>query len=191
MERVVVEALQTPDRLVRLAVDLVNTRTREPERLHSPEALRQFLLDHAEPEPVVVDEDALAAVLAVRERLRSVFTLPADEAAAVLNGLLADYAVRPYLSDHDGTTWHLHVAGPDASWAEWLGAATALGLAGFAAGHGFGSAGVCAADDCEQVFVNPAARRVRRFCTPTCATRTRVASYRARHAGEPSGHARR
>ncbi len=185
------EPLQTPDRLVRLAVDLVNTRTREPERLTSPDALRAFLLDHAEPEPVVVDEDDLTAVLAVRERLRPVFTLPADKAAAVLNGLLADYAVRPYLSDHDGTTWHLHVAGPDASWAEWLGAATALGLAGFAAGHGFGSAGVCAAGDCERVFVNPAERRPRRFCTPTCATRTRVAAHRARRAGEPSAVAPR
>ena len=185
------EPLQTPDRFVRLAVDLVNTRTREPERLISPDALRGFLLDHGEPEPVEVDEHDLDAVRAVRERLRPVFTLPAGEAAAVLNGLLADYAVRPYLSDHDGTTWHLHVAGPEATWAEWLGAATALGLAGFAAGHGFGSAGVCAAEDCERVFVNPAPRRVRRFCTPTCATRTRVATHRARHAGEPSGQASR
>ena len=170
------ETLQTPDRLVRLAVDLVN------EQLASPEALRRFLLDHAEPEPVRVTEAAVIEVRAVRERLRPAFELSAAEAAAVLNGLLADYAVRPYLSDHDGSPWHLHVSDPGASWAQWLGAATAVGLAGFVAGHGFESAGVCAADDCERVFVNPAARRPRRFCTPTCAGRTRVASYRARHA---------
>jgi hypothetical protein len=169
------ESLQTPDRLIRLAVDLVNA-----EELGSPEALRQFLLDHAEPEPVRVDEADLAGVLAVRDRLRPAFELPAAEAARVLNGLLADYAVRPYLSDHDGTQWHLHVSGPEANWAEWLAAATALGLAGFVAGHGFEAASVCAAADCERVFVNPAARRPRRFCTPTCAGRTRVASYRAR-----------
>jgi predicted RNA-binding Zn ribbon-like protein len=171
-----VETLQTPDRLVRLAVDLVN------EQLTSPESLRRFLLDHAEPEPVRVTPEDLAEVRAVRDRLRPAFELPAAGAAAVLNGLLADYAVRPYLSDHDGSPWHLHVSDPGASWSQWLGAATAVGLAGFVAGHGFASAGVCAADDCERVFVNPAARRPRRFCTPTCAGRTRVASYRARHA---------
>lgn len=176
------ETLQTPDRLVRLAVDLVNTRTREPEQLTSPEALRRFLLEHAEPEPVETDERDLAAVIVVRERLRPVFHTSPREAAGVLNTLLAEYAVRPYLSDHDGTSWHLHVADEDADWAHWLGAATALGLAGFAAGHGFEAMQQCDAADCERVFVNPAEHRPRRFCTPTCASRTRVATYRARKA---------
>jgi predicted RNA-binding Zn ribbon-like protein len=175
-----VESLQTPDRLVRLAVDLVNTRTMEPEKLTSPEALRQFLVDHAEPEPIEVTATDLAEVIEVRERLRPVFHSEPGEAAAIINGLLADYATRPYLSDHDGTEWHLHVAEPEASWAQWLGAAAALGLAGFAAGHGFAAIDACAADNCERVFVNAAERRPRRFCTPTCATRTRVAVHRAR-----------
>lgn len=179
------ESLQTPDRMVRLAVDLVNTRTREPERLTDAGALRRFLLDHAEPEPVEVTEDDLAGVIGIRERLRPVFEAVPARAAGVLNDLLRDFATRPYLSDHDGTSWHLHVARDDASWAEWLGAATALGLAGFAAGHGFGAMDVCAAGDCERVFVNPAARRPRRFCTPTCAGRTRVAQHRARQATRP------
>ena len=144
--------IQTPDRQVRLAVDLVNTRTLDPEQLTAPEDLRAFLLDHGESEPITLDEDEL----------------------------LAEYAVRPYLSDHDGSPWHLHVAKPGASWAEWMAATTALGLASFAAGHGFKALGTCAAVDCERVFVNPAERRQRRFCTPTCASRTRVASYRAR-----------
>ncbi|TDW19315.1 CGNR zinc finger domain-containing protein [Kribbella kalugense] len=170
--------IQSPDRLIRLAVDLVNTRTREPEQLTSPAALRAFLLEHGEPEPIELNEDDLIAVRAVRERLRPVFD--GEDGAKVLNGLLAEYAVRPYLSDHDGAPWHLHVAEPDASWAEWLAATTALGLATFAAGHGFEALGVCAAVDCERVFVNPAERRPRRFCTPRCSSRTRVASYRAR-----------
>nr|WP_242001644.1 CGNR zinc finger domain-containing protein [Kribbella steppae] len=60
---------------------------------------------------------------------------------------------------------------------------TALGLAGFAAGHGFAAIGTCAAVDCERVFVNAAERRPRRFCSPTCSSRTRVASHRARRSG--------
>ena len=175
------ETLQTPDRLIRLAVDLVNTKSLDPEKLTSPEALERFLLDHGEP-TADVDEDDLDQVKAVRERIRPVFHAEPRDAAMILNDLLAEYAVRPYLSDHDGAPWHLDVAKPEATWAEWLAAGTALGLAGFAAGHGFASIDSCAAEDCQRVFVNPAERRPRRFCTPTCSSRTRVASYRARRA---------
>jgi predicted RNA-binding Zn ribbon-like protein len=172
--------IQSPDRLVRLAVDLVNTRTLEPEQLTTPDRLRAFLLDHGEPEPVDVGEDDLTAVRGVREGLRPAFHGSSAEAAQAVNGMLEEYAVRPYLSDHDETPWHLHVARPDASWAEWLAATTALGLATFAAGHGFEALRVCAAADCERVFAHAAEKRPRRFCTPRCSSRTRVASYRAR-----------
>jgi predicted RNA-binding Zn ribbon-like protein len=174
-----VESLTTPDRMIRLAVDLVNTKSLDPEKLTSPEALRRFLLDHGEP-TATVDEGDLAEVKAIRERIRPVFHADPAEAASMLNELLSDYAVRPYLSDHDGSQWHLHVAKPEATWAEWLAAGAALGLSGFAAGHGFDAIDTCAATDCERVFVNAAERRPRRFCTPTCSSRTRVASYRAR-----------
>ncbi|WP_427889648.1 CGNR zinc finger domain-containing protein [Kribbella sp. GL6] len=167
--------IQSPDRLIRLAVDLVNLR-----ELPGPAELRAFLLAHGEPEPVEVDEDDVEGVRAVREALRPVFEDDPAEGARAVNALLARYAVRPYLSDHDGTPWHVHVAEPDASWADWLAATTALGLATFAAGHGFESLAVCAAANCDRVFANTAVNRPRRFCTPRCATRTRVATYRAR-----------
>ncbi|HEY0690411.1 MAG TPA: CGNR zinc finger domain-containing protein [Kribbella sp.] len=78
------------------------------------------------------------------------------------------------------------MAKPEATWAVWLAAGAALGLAGFAAGHGFEAIDNCAAPDCERVFVNAAERRPRRFCTPTCSNRTRVASYRTRQQGAPT-----
>jgi predicted RNA-binding Zn ribbon-like protein len=172
--------IPAPDRLVRLAVDLVNTRTLSPERLTSPAAVREFLLEHGESDPITLDDADLVAVRAVRERIRPVFHADPATAARVLNELLEEYAVRPYLSDHDGSPWHLHVAKPGATWAEWLAATSALGLASFVAGHGFKALAVCAAADCEQVFANAAEKRPRRFCTPRCSSRTRVASYRAR-----------
>ncbi|MFI5732575.1 CGNR zinc finger domain-containing protein [Kribbella sp. NPDC051587] len=171
--------LTTPDRMIRIAVDLINTRTHDPEQLTSPAVLEQFLLDHGEPVADVDDQD-LDQVKAIREQIRPVFHAGPAEAAGVLNELLTKYAVRPYLSNHDGSPWHLHAAEPEASWAEWLAAGAALGLASFAAGHGFEAIKTCAASDCERVFVNAAERRPRRFCTPTCSSRTRVASYRAR-----------
>nr|WP_239062440.1 CGNR zinc finger domain-containing protein [Streptomyces sp. SID13031] len=181
--------MTTPERMVRIAVDLVNTKSRNPEKLTSPEALGQFLLEHGEP-AATVDERDLAQIKVIRERIRPVFHAEPADAARILNELLTEYAVRPYLSDHDGSPWHLHVAKPEPTWAEWLAAGAALGLAGFAAGHGFDAIGACAAADCERVFVNAAERRPRRFCTPTCSSRTRVASYRARSkaAAADSGH---
>ena len=65
--------IQSPDRLVRLAVDLVNTRTRDPEQLNEPGDVRTFLLEHGESEPITLDEHDLAEVRAVRERIRPVF----------------------------------------------------------------------------------------------------------------------
>ncbi|MFB6723988.1 CGNR zinc finger domain-containing protein [Kribbella sp. NPDC056345] len=165
------------ERMVRVAVDLVNEG-----ELPCVESAEAFLRAHDEPEPIEITHPELAGINAVRERLRPVFGAEPAEAARLLNGLLRDYAVRPYLTEHDGTPWHLHVAEPDAGWAEWLAAQTALALAGFAASHGFGALAECAAADCRQVFVNSTPKRPKRFCTPTCAGRTRVAAYRARRA---------
>ncbi|WP_350281578.1 CGNR zinc finger domain-containing protein [Kribbella sp. HUAS MG21] len=169
--------IQSPDRLIRLAVDLVNA-----DKLRTTGDLQAFLLEHGEPGPIDVDENDLAAIRLLREWLRPVFHGDSAQGARVVNAMLKRYAVRPYLSDHDGTPWHVHVARPGASWAEWLAATTALGLATFAAGHGFEALAVCAAADCERVFANAAEKRPRRFCTPRCAGRTRVAAHRARRA---------
>jgi predicted RNA-binding Zn ribbon-like protein len=175
------DSLQTPDRAVRIAADLVNTGRSGVETLPTAADLRRFLLDHAEPEPVTVTAEELARVRAVRQRLRVAFeTDDPHEAAHVLNDLLAAYAARPYLSDHDGTPWHLHVTGMEADWAQWIGATTAMGLAVLVAGHGFDVLRRCPATGCERVFIATSRRQTRRYCSPTCASRTRVTAHRIR-----------
>ncbi|MPZ27951.1 MAG: hypothetical protein GEV12_16445 [Micromonosporaceae bacterium] len=169
---------------MRIAVDLVNTHRDGAELLAGPDDLRRFLLDHAEPEPVSVTGAELAKVRVLRQRLRAVFEAERDvDAAAILNALFAEHATRPYLSDHDGAPWHLHVSTMDADWGRSLAALTAMGLAVLVAGRGFGVLRRCAAAGCELVFVATTPGRVRRFCSPACATRTRVSSYRDRHRG--------
>ncbi|MFW6091486.1 MAG: CGNR zinc finger domain-containing protein [Actinomycetota bacterium] len=166
---------------MRIATDLVNTGANGADSMREPAALRRFLLEHAEPEPVAVTADDLDGVRAVRERLRAVYAASRDaDAAAIINELLAEHATRPYLSDHDGTPWHVHVTSPDAPWAQWMAATTAMGLSVLVAGHGFGALRICAADTCDRAFVSTSRERVRRFCSPQCATRTRVGAYRAR-----------
>lgn len=179
--------MQTPGRPVRIATDLVNTWRQGQERLRTATDLRQFLLDHAEPEPVRVTEEEVAEVRLIRRQLREVFEAEQERyAAAILNRLLAVHATRPYLSDHDGNPWHLHVTTMDASWAQWLAAVSATGLAVLVAGYGFGVLRCCAAASCGAAFVTTA-RRARRFCSPACATRTRVRAHRAR--ARPGGRA--
>lgn len=161
--------IQDPERALRLATDLVNARDLD---------LRQFLLDHGEQEPVTVTEQEVTKAKALAERLRGVFG--GDEPAEIVNELLAAHVARPYLSNHDGHPWHLHVSLPDADWAEDLAAIIALGLAVFAAGHGFEPLRRCAADGCVTVFADTSRNHTRRFCTTKCATRSRVAAHRAR-----------
>jgi predicted RNA-binding Zn ribbon-like protein len=179
---VVIDSLQTPDRAIAIATDLVNSAAGGADTLSTAEAVREFLLDHAEPEPVKVTVDEVAKIHALRRRLRAVYEANDDRVAAgVLNELFAAYATRPYLSEHDDTPWHLHVTAMEADWGEWMAGTTAMGLAVLVAGHGFEALGVCADDTCDRVFTSTAKQRVKRFCSTTCATRTRVSAYRARH----------
>lgn len=175
------DSLQTPDRALSIATDLVNTHRRDAELLRDPADLRRFLLEHAEPEPVTVTSRDVDEVRGVRQRLRAVYEAEnPDDAAETINQLLAENATRPYLSNHDGNPWHVHVATEDASWAQSLAAMSATALATLAAGYGFEALRTCAATDCDRAFVTTTAKRVRRYCSQTCGTRARVSSHRAR-----------
>lgn len=176
-------SIRDPKRFVHLAVDLVNTARDGYDFLCTPHDLRTFLLESGEPEPFEVNDSDVLDVLELRQRLRRVFTASSeDEAARVLNEVLHESATAPYLSRHDEVGWHLHVAKPDAEWAEWLSALTATGLAELLSGGGFGRMRVCAADACERAFIDESRNHTQRFCCQSCATRTRVNAYRARQA---------
>lgn len=177
-------SVREPDRFVQLAVDLANTLRDGEDLLVSPVDLNRFLVEAGEPEPFEVTQDDVFDIVALRARLRAVFDARTeDEAAVLLNALLAESASAPYLAPHPQVGWHLHVARPDASWGEWLAALTATGLAELISAGGFGRIGVCAAEDCLRVFVDESRNHSQRYCTSTCASRSRVTAYRARRAG--------
>jgi predicted RNA-binding Zn ribbon-like protein len=177
------------DRVVRLAVDLVNLRARLPERAPlDARTLRRFLAEHGEPAPVRLGPADAAAIAAVETELRAVFDAPGvDEAAALVNGLLLRAGSRPRLSNHHGTRWHLHVTGEDAPWAEWLAATTGLGLARLLAEDGTGRLGRCAAPGCRRVFAGGPRNHPRRYCSPACGNATRVRAFRDRRRGRTGG----
>ncbi|HEX2240591.1 MAG TPA: CGNR zinc finger domain-containing protein [Actinomycetota bacterium] len=170
------------DHSVQAAADLVNTRgsTTGNEYMGTPEQVAKFLAEHDFRAPHRVTKADIAQLHDLRDRLRDVF-LSEDEkkAARILNQLLEELDVMPYLTDHDGD-WHIHYAPEDASLGRRVAAATAMGLATVISTYGFDRLGVCAADNCKDVFVDMSRNKSRRFCNDICCTRMNVAAYRAR-----------
>lgn len=177
-------SVREPNRFVQMAVDLVNSVRDGQDFLVTPYELHEFLAERGEPEPFEVTTMDVIEVTGVRARLRRVFAAQTeDDAVVVLNELLGEFASAPYLTHHAEVGWHLHMAKPGAGWAEWLGALTATGLAGLVSAGGFDRMRVCAAQGCQRAFVDESRNHSQRFCSASCATRTRVNAYRARQGG--------
>jgi hypothetical protein len=102
------------------------------------------------------------------------------EVVRLLNALMSRHPIRPRVSGHDATTWHLHVNDEDASVARTLTSEALLGLAILVSEVGPTRLGRCAAEGCTGAFVDTSANNSRRFCSSRCATRTNVAALRRR-----------
>ncbi len=177
-----------------LAVALVNTAPyeRQEDLLTTRDQLRALLLAHDEPGPVDIHDRDLADARQARDALRGVFSAhesnesnesnESDQnVAALLNDLLARTA-QPRLVEHEGVPLHLHVDPPGTSWGGWLAASGAMALALLIAEHGTDVLGRCDAPGCAHVLLRTGPGPARRFCDNACASRTRVAAYRARQA---------
>lgn len=103
-----------------------------------------------------------------------------DQAANLLNNLLAGHARPPRLTTHGGTFgWHLHVDGDDdGPWGEWLLTSSCLGLAVLLTESQACPGGLCASPSCRKPFVDVGGGSPQRYCSPRCATRERVAAHR-------------
>lgn len=129
-----------------------------------------------------LDAAAVRSLRPVADELYEVFEAPTiDACARRLNAMLARRCGPPRLSNHDGTGWHLHLDGSDdAPWAEWLAASGAFALATIIANTGRHPGGICHADGCDRPYLNVGAGGAQRYCSPRCASRSRVAAYRRR-----------
>lgn len=184
------------DTTVQMAVELVNTHNpasstpSEADQLLDLESLRAYLdrfedewhgEDWAAREP---EDRDLEEVRVLRERLRSVFkAADSADAASVLNELLADTAAGPRISHH-GDGPHLHFEPGRACMADWLGAATAMGLTVVLCDYGFERFGTCGSTTCDDAYIDTSKNRSRRHCSSTCTTRENVAAHRQRAKAE-------
>lgn len=178
---------------IEVAVSLVNalaTTTAGGRPVLAPESDEE-LRDRAE--RALRDADALRSPLdAERARgleqlarqLREIFVAVHerrdDDAGALLNKLFARSGATPHLHRTGAEPLHLHFHRPDAGVVQGWTAGCAVGLA-YALGSGHGDRlGVCAAPDCDRVFVDLSRNGSRRFCRTACQNRVKAANYRAR-----------
>ncbi|ALE07451.1 RNA-binding protein [Arthrobacter sp. ERGS1:01] len=123
----------------------------------------------------------LAAVRAMREELRTIWTAPEDLAVTMVNALLARADALPQLVRHDQWDWHLHATAPAAPLAQRMGVEAAMALVDVIRSKELGRLKVCAAPDCRAVLIDLSKNRSRQYCdTGNCGNRAHVAAYRRR-----------
>jgi len=162
-----------------LAVSLVNTDC--PDHGHrdglvSVDGYRAFTAGLPQLNSRVTPGD-LEALTQFKAELRLIFIAAAagkgDEVVARLNGLLTRYPFHPEIAQHDGQSWHLHLA-ESGSAADRYAARAVIGLAGIVTQMGPERLGTCAGAACQGVFIDASTNRSRRFCSDRCAAKVRA-----------------
>lgn len=179
--------------LLDAAVSLVNaltdgTRQGRPFTAPRDAALPQAVHDALPPTPhrTAVGPDDAADLADTARRMRAVFEAVdsgrSDPAALLVNELLRTTGARPQLDRVGDEPWQLHFHGADDTLAVgWsAGCATALALA--VGSELAGRLGVCAATQCDRVYVDNSRNAVRHFCSDACRSRVKAAAFRARKA---------
>jgi predicted RNA-binding Zn ribbon-like protein len=168
------------------AAALVNTAARGEETLTDLGALEVFLDKHGFTGRRDRTAAELRQVRALRPKLRAAWEAGDTQAVVVLaNGLLREADARPWLIDHDGWGWHLHVSDLDAPLVDRLAAEAGMALADMIRSGELDRLRICAAEDCDAVLVDLTRNRSRIYCdTGNCGNRQHVAAYRARRKGE-------
>jgi predicted RNA-binding Zn ribbon-like protein len=159
------------------ATDLVNADLDTIESVRRFLSTRPLLAERVTPEdlgPLQQVQQGLAAVVDASARAQE------EEVVALLNDLLSRHVIRPRISGHDASTWHLHVNESDAPASTTLIAEALFGLTLLVTDLGALRLGRCASPTCGDAFVDTSPNRSRRFCSSRCATRTNVAALRER-----------
>jgi hypothetical protein len=174
-----------------LAVRLVNTTNQSRQRgdgLATVESYRAGVADRPHLAGKVTPGD-LEALRLLREELRAIFTA-ADRAdgaqvAERLNALLTRHPIHQQIVSHDGQHWHVHLV-ESGSAADRHAAGAIAGLTGLVTESGTDRFGVCAAADCERVFLAARPAAEKRYCSEQCKPKASVRALRTPGRGSAS-----
>jgi len=169
-------------------VGLLNTWDElEPDpELITDHADAEFLLRrHGFPDAAErVDDAEVDALRTLRTRVRDGWEAGSPEDAAdLLNALLADCTVHPRLVAENGSGLVFRWDRPGLRGRDFLAGLAAYALLEELRSHGADRLGICVAGPCRCVYVDTTKNRTRRYCCTKCADRTNAAAYRARARG--------
>ena len=161
------------------AVALVNS-AEPPDTLTTQDELDAFFTAHDYSGARTHDAGELQAVRKLRAPLRELLTSDRDEAARIVNRILAERHAVPMLVRHDGWDYHLHAIDSDAPLADRIVVETAMAMIDLIRADELSRLSVCAEHSCAGLVLDLSRNRSRRFCSVACGNRVAVAAYRAR-----------
>jgi len=170
---------------VRLALDLASfgTGALSPSELLARQ--RRMLTDHGYPAILAeIPGRDLARLAKLGHQMTTVLGTADDEVFInALAALLDAQDCRPQLAMHDGAASpHLHYARDGAPLPTWIATMAVSGLVLYVCRYGRSRLRRCTASGCGRWYADESKNASRRYCSPTCASRTTVAAYRARNA---------
>ena len=168
------------DAALQAAVALVNSTDEPGDPLGSVADLSAFLASWPYTGRLDATQDELDAVRRLRPALKTLLLAERDEAAEIVNGMLAKAKALPQLQRHDHWDWHVHAVDPDRPLGERVVVETAMAMVDVIRADEMSRLDTCAADDCDDVVLDLSRNRSRRYCSTTCGNREAVAAYRAR-----------
>ena len=168
------------DASLQAAVALVNSSDEPGDPLGSVEDLSAFLASWPYTGRRDATEAELDAVRRLRPALRALLLAERDEAAEIVNGMLAQAKALPQLQRHDHWDWHVHAVDPGRPLEERVVVETAMAMVDVIRADEMSRLDRCAADDCDDVVLDLSRNRSRRYCSTTCGNREAVSAYRAR-----------
>ncbi|AEG44877.1 CGNR zinc finger domain-containing protein [Isoptericola variabilis] len=127
-------------------------------------------------------QSELDEVRALAPRLRELLLADRDDAALLVNELLAEAGAVPRLVRHAGEDWHVHAVPDDAPLARRILVETAMAMIDVIREDEHSRLAVCADDDCRGVVLDLSRNRSRRYCSAACTNRNAQAALRARRA---------
>ena len=161
------------------AVVLANSEL-EPDILRTPEEFTSVWSEFGYTGRHDADVAELEAIRGLRPRLRELLTSERDDAAEIVNAMLAEAGATPQLVRHEPFDWHIHAVPLDAPLATRIAVETAMAMVDVIRMDEMSRLGICADADCEGVVLDLSRNRSRRYCSTTCGNRNAVAAYRAR-----------
>jgi predicted RNA-binding Zn ribbon-like protein len=106
-----------------------------------------------------------------------------NNAVPIVNAMLRDGHALPQLVIHDHFDWHIHATEPDAPLAMRMLSESAMAFVDVIRADAWDRVRMCAADDCESVYVDFSKNGSKRYCdTGNCGNRMNVIAYRRRKA---------